>query len=310
MAAEEDSVLKTVMETQRLMQKQLALISETLAKDRASSKKRDEAERTPAAKAKGRCHNCHELGHYRFECPVPEKKSSGTPGAGDAMTRTISSNKRKRHLTVERESNGTLSVAQKVPNQTQSVDDRTSTEAWLDIVRRCPPSPFSSGVPSHPEIATWKQSTASELCKNIDAVTQHAQQSPEVHPKRLTQQWTQHAQQSPEVSCGSSTQHAQQSPEVHPKRSTQHAQQSTQHTQQSAKHQNRLMNTSERKEQQPRWENSGTLTQHAQQLTQPTQHSQKTSGHAVKSVLPTRVEREVSSPRNKRARQETLCSLK
>ena len=281
MAAEDDSVLKAVMETHRLMQKQLTMISESLAKDRVSNKKRDETEKTPGTRAKGRCHNCHELGHYRFECPALVKKPPDAPAASDATARTVSLNERKRHLTVERESNGTLSVAQKVPNQKQSVGDRTSTEAWLDIVRRCPPPPFSSGVPSHPETAaTWKQSTPSELCKNIDEVTQHAQQSPE-------------------VSCGSSTQHAQQSPEVHPKRSTQHAQQSMQHTQQSAKHQNHLRNTSERKEQQPRWENRGTSTQHAQQLTQPTQHSQKTSGHAGKVVVPTRVEREVSSPGNK-----------
>ena len=301
MAAEDDSVLKAVMETQRLMQKQLTMISESLAKDRVSNKKRDETEKTPGTRAKGRCHNCLELGHYRFECPALVKKPPDAPAASDAKARTVSLNERKRHLTVEQESNGTLSVAQKVPNQTQSVGDQTSMEAWLDVVRRCPPPPFSVGAPPLSETTTWKQSTPSELCKNIDEVTQHAQQSPEVHPNWLTQQWTQHAQQSPEVNCGSSTQHAQQSPEVHPKRSTQHAQQSTQHTQQSAKHQNHLRNTSERKEQQPRWENRGTSTQHAQQLTQPTQtqHSQKTSGHAGRVSGTNRVEREVSSPGNK-----------
>ena len=128
-ATENDSVLKSVVETQRLMQKQLALISESLAKDRVSSKKRVEVEKTPGAKVKVRCHNCHELGHYRFECPALAKKPSDTLDASDATTRTISSNERKRHLTADQESRSILDFAQKMPDQTQPKSDWSPMEA-------------------------------------------------------------------------------------------------------------------------------------------------------------------------------------
>ena len=201
-AAEADSVLKSVVETQRLMQKQLALISESLARDRVSDKKYDELGKTPVAKAKGRCHNCHELGHYRFECPALVKKPPGAPGAGDATARTISSNERKRRFAVEPGSNGILAFAQKMSDSTQPMVDQASTEAWLDTVRRCPPPHFSVGCLPHSETATWKKWTPSELCKNTGAVTQHYAASPEVHPSWLTQ----HYAASPEVNPTSSTQ--------------------------------------------------------------------------------------------------------
>ena len=172
-AAENDSVLKSVVETQRLMQKQLALISESLARDWVSNKKHDESGKTPVVKAKGRCHNCHELGHYRFECPALVKKSSDTPGAGDATTRTISSKERKRRVAAEPGSNGILAFTPKMSDSTQPMVDRASTEAWLDVVRRCPPPHFSIGCPPHSETEAWKKWPQSELCKNTGTVTQH-----------------------------------------------------------------------------------------------------------------------------------------
>ena len=190
-AAEDDSLLKSVVETQRLMQKQLALLSESIAKDRTSNKKPDDIKKAPETKAKGRCHNCHELGHYRFECPTLVKQPTGTSNAGDATTRTIASGGSQNRLTVT-----------KGPNRMS---------------------------PSVQKTVTWKRSTPSESWKNNSWSTQpaqrlqHTQQLPEVHPNWSTQhapQTTQHTQQLPEVHPSQTTQ-----------QSTQHAQQSTQHSQ-------------------------------------------------------------------------------
>ena len=262
------------------MQKQLALITESLAKERVSSKKCDETEKTPVAKAKGRCHNCHELGHYRFECPALVKKPSGTTGTGDATTRTIASGVKKKRLTADQGSTGTLTVAQKMSGQPQPTNDQSSMEAWLDIVKRCPPPSFSVGVPHQSETTAWNRQTPSGQWKSYGSSTQHTQQLPEVHldwPTQRTQQ---------------STQHAQQLPEVHPKQSTQHAQQSTHLTQQLKPNTSHLSDTTGRSEQHPPRQNTGAASQHAQQ-------TQETLQHAVESELPTRVKREVSSPENK-----------
>ena len=125
-AAEDDSLLKSVVETQRLMQKQLALLSESIAKDRTPNKKRDDIKKAPETKAKGRCHNCHELGHYRFECPTLVKQPTGTPNAGDATTRTIASGGSQNCLTVAKGPNRRSPSAQKTVTWKRS----TPSESW------------------------------------------------------------------------------------------------------------------------------------------------------------------------------------
>ena len=125
-AAEDDSLLKSVVETQRLMQKQLALLSESIAKDRTSNKKRDDIKKAPETKAKGRCHNCHELGHYRFECPTLVKQPTGTPNAGDATTRTIASGGSQNRLTVAKRPNRMSPSVQKTVTRKRS----TPSESW------------------------------------------------------------------------------------------------------------------------------------------------------------------------------------
>ena len=294
-ATEDNSVLKSVVGTQRLMQKQLALITESLAKERFSSKKCDETEKTAVAKAKGRCHNCHELGHYRFECPTLVKKPSGATGTADATTRTIASDRKKIRLKTDRGSTSALMVAQKLSDQPLPTSDQATMEAWLDMVKRCPPPSISVGAPPPSETATWNRQTPSEQWKSYGSSTQHAQQS-----TQHAQQSTQHAQQLPEVHLDWSTQHAQQSTqhaqqlaEVRLDWPTQHAQQSTQHTQQSTQHAqqsthltqqlkpntSRLSDTVGRSKQHLPWEYPETSTQHAQ-------HTQETLQHAVESELP------------------------
>ena len=248
-------------------------------------------------KAKGRCHNCHELGHYRFECPALVKKSSGTSDTSDATTRTIASDEKKKRLMADQRSTSIRIVVQKTSDQPQLMDDRSSMGDWLDVVRRCPLPSFPVGAPQLSETTTWNRQTPSGLWKNNGSTTQHAQQSTQ-HAQQSTRKSTansstQHAQQS--------TQHAQQLPEAHPNWSTQHTQQSTQHAQQSTQHANHLLefNYGTKENSVLHGQNTGTLTQHAPQLTQHAQHSQETLQHAVESELPTRAKREESSPGNK-----------
>ena len=73
-AAEDESMMKSVVETQRLIQKQLALLTESVNKDRSPAKRSGEANKQSSGKTKGSCHNGHKPGHYRFECPEPSQK--------------------------------------------------------------------------------------------------------------------------------------------------------------------------------------------------------------------------------------------
>ena len=90
-AAEDESMLKSVVETQRLMQKQLALLTESVNKDRTPARRSGDSNKQSSVKLKGPCHHCGKPGHYRAECPELAPKPHGTKGTSydDPTRRSI-----------------------------------------------------------------------------------------------------------------------------------------------------------------------------------------------------------------------------
>ena len=71
-----DSVLQSVIEMQKVMQKQLTLLTEAWQKDQATASKPGLPTRTPFDKSKVICHACRKPGHFKAECPERSKSTT------------------------------------------------------------------------------------------------------------------------------------------------------------------------------------------------------------------------------------------
>ena len=88
--AEDDPVLKSIVETQKLMQKQLSLLTDSITKERSNVAKSEDKAKAPNSRLKGLCHHCRKPGHFRPECPELAKKPSETPVVVESASRSIS----------------------------------------------------------------------------------------------------------------------------------------------------------------------------------------------------------------------------
>ena len=87
-----DAVLQSIVETQKLMQKQLTTLSDAI-KERPSTLRGKDEVKAPSSKLKGVCHHCHKPGHYRPECPERTKTVQGALPEVPAAARTITAQK-------------------------------------------------------------------------------------------------------------------------------------------------------------------------------------------------------------------------
>ena len=96
--SESDPLLQSIVETQKLMQRQLSVLSESIKKDRPMETKVNDPVKVTSGKSKGVCHECHQPGHYRMQCPEWQKKKTTEASAG-AVSRSIrsSSSTRRRN---------------------------------------------------------------------------------------------------------------------------------------------------------------------------------------------------------------------
>ena len=88
--SESDPLLQSIVETQKAMQKQLTLLSETMKKDRPAETKSNDIIKTPSGKLKGVCHQCLQPEHYRLQCPEWQKRKE-TEAATGAVSRSVRS---------------------------------------------------------------------------------------------------------------------------------------------------------------------------------------------------------------------------
>ena len=129
--SESNSLLQSIVETQKLMQKQLSVLSESIKKDRPLETKSSDVIKTPANKIKGLCHQCHQPGHYRMQCPDWQKKKEAEAVA-DAVTRCV----RSRSSSEQRNEDADLPSFSVRP--VRSRQDRRSTDA-MDGTSLMPP---------------------------------------------------------------------------------------------------------------------------------------------------------------------------
>ena len=72
-SASSDNVLQSVIEMQKVMQKQLTMLTEAWQKDQSTASKPGPSARTPFDKSKVICHSCRKPGHFKVECPEKAK---------------------------------------------------------------------------------------------------------------------------------------------------------------------------------------------------------------------------------------------
>ena len=89
-----DPVLQSIIETQKMMQKQLTALTESLKDRPVPSKGKDEV-KAPASQLKKVCHYCHKPGQYRPECPERARTAPGMASGTPAAARTITSPARR-----------------------------------------------------------------------------------------------------------------------------------------------------------------------------------------------------------------------
>ena len=101
--SESDPLLQSIVETQKLMQKQLTVLSESLKKDRQTETKSGDVIKAPSSNLRGLCHQCHQPGHYQMQCPERPKRKENETATG-ATTRCVRSRDSSRHQNTDDES--------------------------------------------------------------------------------------------------------------------------------------------------------------------------------------------------------------
>ena len=151
----DDQVLQSIVETQKLMQKQLTTLSEAL-KERTPPPRTNEGAKAPVNKTNVTCYLCRKPGHYKSECPersktvpevpanLPSKARTVTacesavtvPSDGPETVREEASDEAPSGLRVEED------VTPVDPDETVFRTDGLLHQEWLDYMRRFPPPPF------------------------------------------------------------------------------------------------------------------------------------------------------------------------
>ena len=127
-AADDESMLKSVVETQRLMQKQLALLTESVNKDRTPARKSGDVGKQSSGKSKGPCHHRGKPEHYRFECPELAQKPHGTKEPVTTIPHDVPSNPRADRVSTVQSRDRVVEPVLKEPEQC-----RASVVLWLTI---------------------------------------------------------------------------------------------------------------------------------------------------------------------------------
>ena len=90
-SATDESLLKSLMESQRAMQKQIAALTEALQKSNGVAGQTSELPKATTGKARGTSHYCKKPGHYRPECPTRLKDLEESNTRSEASARSVSS---------------------------------------------------------------------------------------------------------------------------------------------------------------------------------------------------------------------------
>ena len=151
----DDATLQAVIETQKLMQKQLAVLSDAI-QTRKPSPPGEGAVKAPASKLKGLCHHCRKPGHYRPDCPERIKTSTEAVEGPPPATRTVTAKHDTRLTPVVGGNVGVVEGLQEQPGKYPSMtdpspmleghlappQDATVKPECLEYMRRFPPPPF------------------------------------------------------------------------------------------------------------------------------------------------------------------------
>ena len=216
---DDDSVLKSIIETQKLMQKQLTVLTESLPKERSPAYKPFQKAKAPASKLKGLCHLCQKPGHYRPQCHELIKKSAEETNVVESATRGITSEQRNDVDDTDLPLTDTIMESGPEVAPSFQSDSQPPQSAWMNYMRTFPPPPFplisQQVVLTAANWSTQPTQLSPEVVGNWS--TQPTQLSPDVVGNCATQP----TQPSPEVVGNWSTQPTQPSPEVTAKLTTQ-----------------------------------------------------------------------------------------
>ena len=93
----DDSVLQTILDTQKLMQKQINALSESMKRDNVFPSKAEAAVKGLPVKSKVVCYFCKKSGHYKADCPERLNDPATTARHGwKLLTRVVSSVKQSK----------------------------------------------------------------------------------------------------------------------------------------------------------------------------------------------------------------------
>ena len=190
-SAADDGLLQTLLESQKSMletqknpQKQIAALTETMKKSNALPSKSDGSVKIPTGKPKGACHHCQKPGHYRPECPEWLAQHSEAK-AENPTTRSVTSRdnsidkanataaSRKKYAASRPVGPENIKVAplycftdgDMTLNETGLPDVTKMTHAvWLDFIRRTPP-PVTPTPPAPPMLPERRMVPT---CLNLD----------------------------------------------------------------------------------------------------------------------------------------------